>query len=129
MRSTSDLHGTSPSTDSAQAILRHFPREVTEAFRRVRAGDFAAVDPVICAVVRDHMPNRAAARSAVLTDATSLIADLGYDSMAITEMVFFFEDLFQVSISNEDIVRVQTVGELRAFVRRKLAEPPPASPA
>ena len=103
-------------------MLRHFPREVSEAFQRLRAsGDPVALECVVHAIVRDHIPSKAAAPKARLQPETSLIGDLGFDSMAISELVFFFEDLFQVSISNEEIVRVRTVGELCEFVREKLA--------
>jgi acyl carrier protein len=103
-------------------LLRHFPREVGEAFERLRTtGDAAALEQVIHAVVEDHIPAPAKAAAPALTPGTALIDDLGFDSMAISELVFFFEDLFRVSIANDEIVRVRTVGELCAFVGTKLA--------
>jgi acyl carrier protein len=111
-----------PPSEAPQVLLRHFPREVSEAFQRLRAtGDPAALECVIYALVQDHVPSKAGAPALVLQPQTSLVADLGYDSMAISELVFFFEDLFHVTISNEEIIRVRTVGELCQFVREKLA--------
>lgn len=117
-------------TPAVEALLRHFPEEVRGAFVRLReAGDSIAADTLVLAIVADHMPNKDAA----LVDSAALMADLGFDSVTIAEMVFFLEDLLQVNVSNAEIIRVRTVGDLRAFVRVKLAARPagrnPAAPA
>ena len=104
--------------DAVETLLRHFPEDVRGAYVRLReTGDPAAADLLVLAIVEDHMPRP----DAVIVDSASLVADLGFDSVAIAEMVFFIEDLLQVNVTNAEILRVRTVGELRDFVRTKLA--------
>jgi acyl carrier protein len=118
-----------PAADARSALLGHFPPDVRAAFLRFGAtADPADADAVIRAVVCDHIPGKALRASLPLRDEAALAADLGFDSMATTEMVFFIEDLFKVSISNAEIVQVRTVGDLRAYVRTKLASQPPPAP-
>ena len=47
--------------------------------------------------------------------------DLGLDSLAVTELVFFAEDLFKIRITNQEISEVRTIDDLRLFIRRKVA--------
>lgn len=108
--------------DAATTLVKHFPLEVREAFARFRGGRSSAdADIVVLAVVLDHQPNKKLRGSTPPTDDKNLVEDLSFDSIAITEMVFFLEDLFQVRIGNDEILRVRSVGDLRAFIREKLA--------
>jgi len=98
--------------------LKRFALEVRDAHRRFCAtGDIAALHIVVLAVVRDFMPRSS---KSALTDEMRLIEDLGYDSLAVAETVFFLEDLLQVRIENKELLQVRTVGELRSFVTRKV---------
>jgi acyl carrier protein len=108
---------------TADALLRHFPAEVREAYLRVVAArDPSAADTLVLAIVADHMPRP----DAELADNARLTADLGFDSVTIAERVFFLEDLLKVNVTNAELVRVRTVAELRAFVRQKVASLPRA---
>ena len=116
------------SSDLPQPLAR-FPAEVRAAYQSFRAtGDEAALRVVVLAAVRDFMPRDSAhSRTEALRDAERLIEDLGFDSLAVAETVFFFEDLFKVTIKNADIVALHTVGELCDFVARRLREQRPSA--
>jgi acyl carrier protein len=108
---------------SSPSPLASFPPDVQEAHARWLAQrDPAALDAVVLAIVAYHRPRREpGAASQPLPDSAQLIADLGYDSLALAEIVFFVEDLYQVSISNEELKTLDTVASLRAYVRTKVA--------
>ncbi len=103
--------------------LEKFPDDVRRAYGHYQSTrDPEALDVVVLAVVRDYIPKHAAPPPGQdLAEHLRLMTDLGFDSLAIAELVFFLEDLLKVKISNDEILRVSTVGELRSFVREKLA--------
>ena len=115
------VHQAQPAPDQADRI-KHLPAEARAAFQRFQAGgDPAALDPVILAILADFVPRPPVTPLAELPGDTRLIDDLGFDSLAITEVVFFTEDLFGISISNEEIVRVRSLADLRGFIHGKVA--------
>ena len=102
------------------AQLQRFPLEVRDAYRCfLSTGDIDALHQVVLAVVRDFMPRPS---DVALTDGMRLIEDLGYDSLAVAETVFFLEDLLQVRIETKELLQVRSVGELRNFVTRKVEQ-------
>jgi len=112
---------TFPATEQADRI-KHLPAEARAAFQRFETlGDPAGLDPVICAILADFMPRRPTVPLAERPGSTRLIDDLGFDSLAITEVVFFAEDLFGITITNEEMVHVRTLDDLRGFIRQKVA--------
>ena len=105
--------------------IRHLPAAARAAFERFQAGgDPATLDPVVLAILEDFIPRDPTRPLAELPGSTRLIDDLGFDSLAITEVVFFTEDLFGISISNQEIIQVRTLDDLRGFIGRKVATRP-----
>jgi len=104
--------------------LARYPVEARDAYERFRTtGDMDALGIVILAAVRDFMPKRnLGAGNIELRPEMKLMEDLGYDSLAVAETVFFFEDLFKVRIQNTELMSVRTVAELQKFVVQKLGE-------
>lgn len=114
----------SPPPPSEPSALSAFPFDVQAAHRRwlvSRAPD--AADAVVLAVLRHYTPaDRRGPDDIPPPDHTRLMADLGYDSLALAELVFFFEDLYHVRIRQESIVHLATVADLRGYLRNRLAE-------
>jgi len=111
----------STATPDVEEKLRHLPESARAAFRRFKStGDAASLDPVIVAILEDFIPRKPAPSVAALPGDTPLIDGLGFDSLAITEIIFFAEDLFGISISNEEILKVRTIDDLRQFIRHKV---------
>lgn len=109
---------------AAPSQLARYPVEARDAYERFRTtGDVEALRLVVLAAVRDFMPKRnLSAANIELRAEMKLMEDLGYDSLAVAETVFFFEDLFKVRIQNTELFAVRTVGELQKFVIQKLDE-------
>ena len=109
-------------TTEQEDRLKHLPAEARAAFQRFQATRSPAeLDTVIFAILADFIPSAPATPLAQLPGATRLIDDLGFDSLAITELVFFTEELFNITISNQEIIQVHTLDDLRGFIGRKVA--------
>lgn len=89
-----------------------------------QTGEAEALDEVVLAVVRDFIPKSVIVAPGPLPEESRLRADLAFDSLALSEVIFFLEDLFGVRINNEEIMGVRTVGHLRQFLRKKIASLP-----
>ncbi len=110
------------------SFLTSYPPDIREAHTRwLNEHDLDALDRVILAVVAFHLPSRTQHEPLVTPpDSARLMEDLGYDSLAVAEIVFFFEDLYAVTISTQDLRAISTIAELRTFVRNKVSTPPSA---
>lgn len=111
-----------PAAAGQEEAIRHLPEPARAAYHQFRAtGDVAVLDPVLLAILDDFIPRQPERPLAELPGSTRLMDDLGFDSLAITEVVFFTEDLFGIRIANEEILEVRTLDDLRGFVRRKVS--------
>lgn len=113
-----------PSNDSAGTENRSQRRAAAAraAIQQLQSsGDSTALDALTVEILGDYLRSKTTAPLAELPGTTQLVADLGFDSLAIAELVFYTEDLLGITISNEEIVGVRTIDELRGFIRAKIA--------
>jgi acyl carrier protein len=102
--------------------LGRLPPGALENYRKfMEKGDEEALTGLVIDVLNYYLPKGAIARTNLAwPEDARLVEDLGFDSLATIETVFFIEDLFQISIANDEIMKVRTVGDLRRFLRGKI---------
>jgi acyl carrier protein len=54
-----------------------------------------------------------------ITAETSFVNDLGADSLDTVELVMEFEDAFDLSISDEEAEKIQTVGDAIRYIKER----------
>lgn len=117
----SKQHSDKTTAPIPEEMIKHLPEKIRASYQRyITHNDMEAADEVVLAIVKDHVPSRKVAQIPTdLTDSSTLVGDLGIDSVSIADAVFVLEDVFDVSISNKELIRLRTVGDLRTFIRSK----------
>src|SRR5262245_24447928 len=57
----------------------------------------------------------------------SLREDLGLDSLAMIELLFRIEETFDLEIPNEDLLKLNTVGDVTGYIEARLGGAAPAA--
>ena len=58
---------------------------------------------------------------ATATDESRLIEDIGMDSFGMIEVVITAEEVLGITVATQEMSGIRTLGELKAFLRSKLA--------
>lgn len=106
-------------------ILRGVPEDTILACEEFqRTGDGAAFDRAMLGVITHHLSKPPAQPLAALPGTTTLVADLGLDSLTMVEMAFLFEDTFNVKVPQESLQQIVTLDDLRTLLRAQVAARP-----
>ncbi|MCC5835266.1 MAG: acyl carrier protein [Opitutales bacterium] len=104
--------------DVAAEKLDGYPPEILEAYQAFHTQrDPADLDRVVFGLIGFLMPEPAEQPLEKMEDSTRLREDLQIDSITIAEAVFLIEELFDISIRNEDLMKIETIGNLRGHLR------------
>ena len=68
--------------------------------------------------VRDALAQQFEVEPESITLETSLIDDLGADSLDVVELIMSLEDMYGVSISDEDAAELYTVGRIVEYLEK-----------
>lgn len=110
--------------EEALEKLEGYPETARDALRRYAdTGAFEELETFVIEVVKYYQQDNPEANPIdELPDSASLRDDVGLDSVQLIEAVFMFEDLFDIEIPNEELIQLETIGDVKAFFRKKLHE-------
>ena len=121
------------STDTReQDIIRSLKRcseeTVAAALRFQTTREPADLEVIIRGVLERDLPETHTANMATATDSTRLIEDLGMDSFGMMEVVMTAEEVFGITVANQELREVTTLGTLKTFLMSKVKGDAPSAP-
>jgi len=112
--------------DALRDTLKRCSPATGEAARLYRiTGNAEHVPAIIRGVVERFVEPNLRTRLAEPTEELRLSEDLGLDSLTLMELVMFAEDVLPISIDNDHLTHVHTLGDLQRLIASAL----PRSPA
>lgn len=100
-----------------------------EAARAFRAtGNYAHLPVIVVGVIERFVERELRDKLVNPPDDLRLVEDLGLDSLTLMEIVILTEDVLPVTINNDELRHLRTLGDVRQFIECKLRGlPVPAS--
>lgn len=101
--------------------LRKCPPETVEAAVEYhRTGDVAKIPTIVLGIIERFVEPevRPIVRSG--SDETRLFDDLGIDSLLMVEIIIMIEETLEISLDQDELRGLQTLGDVKAFLRQKV---------
>ncbi len=76
--------------------------------------------------VTEMLTQKLGLESSQITPAANFTKDLGIDSLDYIELIMEFEQAFDIRIPDTEGENIKTVGQVVAYIEKKLAESSPA---
>ena len=113
--------------DDLKDLLKRCPAgtyEAALAFRQDK--DVSQIETIVMGVIDRHLEPEQREILANSDDSLRMYEDLGMDSLTMLEVVMLVEQTLQVSIDNEELRDLRTIGDVKAYLSAKAkGEKPP----
>ncbi|MBC2604847.1 phosphopantetheine-binding protein [Pelagicoccus albus] len=110
-------------------LKRCSPETIAAALAFRKSGDVELVPTVVLGIVERFLEPDQVDTLRNGDDSTKFMEDLGMDSLTMFEAIMMVEESLGVSIKNEELWDLRTVGDLKAFISSKLTGDPVESKA
>ena len=113
--------------EDLKELLKRYPAgtyEAALAFRQDK--DVSQIETIVMGVIDRHLEPEQREILSKSDDSLRMYEDLGMDSLTMLEIVMLVEQTLQVSIDNEELRDLRTVGDVKAYLSAKAkGEKPP----
>jgi 3-hydroxyacyl-[acyl-carrier-protein] dehydratase len=111
-----------------EALKRCSPSTFEAAVQYRRTGNPEHVPAVVIGVIERFVEPDLRVKLKDADDDLRLIEDLGIDSLTMMEIVILVEDVLQLSINNDELRNLRTVGDVKTFIDCKIRDLPLPKP-
>jgi len=109
--------------DRLREILKRCPPATYVAARKFRAtGDAREIPTIVLGVIERFTESGLRPKLRAPHDNLILSEDLGLDSLTLMEMVIVVEDVLSISIKNEELSTLSTIGDVKHFIATKVGD-------
>jgi len=103
-----------------EALKRCSPSTFEAAVQFRKTGNAEHVPAVVIGVIERFVEPDLRAKLKDADDDLRLIEDLGIDSLTMMEIVILVEDVLQMTINNDELRNLRTVGDVKTFIDCKI---------
>lgn len=103
-----------------EALKRCSPATFEAALAFRTTGDYSRLPAIVSGVIERFVERELREKLVAPSDDLRLVEDLGLDSLTLMEIVILTEDVLPVTINNDELRHLRTLGHVRLFVECKL---------
>lgn len=105
-----------------ETLKRCSPETIEKAVELRKTGNAELAGPVVIGIIERFLEPEKRDLLKVPKDSLRMVDDLGLDSLTMVEIVLAVEDAVGTSIDNEDVQKIHTLGDIKAFISSKMAK-------
>ena len=109
-----------PADDLRSLLKRCSPPTYTAALNYRRTRDPAHLPAIVFGIIERYVERPRRPRLQMPAEEVRLTADLGLDSLTLTELVILVEETLQLTLAPEELPRLRTLADLHRFIAAKL---------
>lgn len=112
-----------------ESLKRCSPETLQAALEFRKSKDASHLPVIVLGVIERFVEPEHHARLKEADEDLRVVEDLGIDSLTMMEVVILVEEVLNVSIANEELRNLRTVGDIKTFIDHKVRGLPPPEPS